>query len=182
MSGIEIALARGESVRILTLTSSPQSRDPRRAFRAFVKRARRRYGVFEYCLVQEKTQSGLIHYHLLYRGRYMGHRWVSETWRELNGAPVVYIQRFRGGKSRLAGYLVKYLGKELGGYRSWWSWGWVFRGFVKVWKYLVKVYKEKALVVWKAKLKAIALGLDLVPPPTWKLVFQIALPSPNLPL
>ena len=167
MSGIELACCQGIQLRILCLTSSPASTDPKRAFQAFVKRVRRRYGAFEYIVAKELTESGLEHYHIIYKGAYMSQKWLSATWNELNSAKIVYIQKFRGSKRRLGAYLVKYLRKELIGSRSWWSWGWVFRGFVRFWKYLVKTYRDNALKIWRAILRAHALCYAVELPSVW---------------
>ena len=167
MSGIELAHCQGIQLRILCLTSSPASTDPKRAFQLFVKRVRRRYGVFEYIVARELTESGLVHFHIIYKGVYIPQKWLSKVWNELNNAKIVYIQKFRGSKRRLGAYLVKYLRKELVGSRSWWSWGWVFRGFVRFWKYLVKTYRANALKIWRVFLRAHALCYAVELPSVW---------------
>ena len=148
MSGIEMACYQGVQLRVLCLTSSPQSGDIVSAFRKFVKRVRRKYGRFEYIVARELTQSGLVHLHIVYKGAYMSQTWLSRVWDELNNAKIVYVCKFRGGKRRLGAYLCKYLCKQLAGSRSWWSWSWVFKGFVRVWRYIVSRYRQRAVNAW----------------------------------
>jgi len=154
MSGLEVACALNEQVRFLTLTSSPESpSDIHKSFSKFVKRVRRKYGKFEYIAVKEKTKSGLIHLHILYRGSYMDQEWISKTWEEIHKAPVVWIEHVdlkRMKKSKIAAYLVKYLAKDPLG-RYWCSWNWVFKGFVKFWKSVIQHYgySQKTLVLWR---------------------------------
>lgn len=72
MSGIELALIKQETLRILCLTSSPQStRDIHKSFRALVLRLRRRYRKFEYIAVKEVTASGLKHLHIIFKSEYI---------------------------------------------------------------------------------------------------------------
>jgi hypothetical protein len=134
MSGLEFAAARGEKVRFLTLTSAPTStKDIHHSFRTFVKRVRRK-GKFEYLAVKEYTESGLAHLHILYRGIYLDQAWISETWKQIHGAKITYIEEVKGNLVQVANYLAKYI--ISGGERFWWSWNWVYRGFVKDWNYI----------------------------------------------
>ena len=147
MSGLEI----GGHVRVLHLTSSPESPlDIHRSFRAFVMRVRRRYGRFEYIGLKAMTKSGLLHLHLLYKGAFMPQVWISRTWKELHKAPIVHIESLRGAKKRLGGYLVKHLTGEDGRLnRFWWSWGWVYPGFVKDWNLICQRRGPSRLAYWK---------------------------------
>jgi len=150
MSGIEFHRVRGHSLKFLTLTSAPASSPDRihRAFSCLVKRIRRIFGSFEYICTRELTKSGLVHLHLIFSGAWIHQHWVSRIWNELHGAPIVFIEKVRGGSSRLGRYLVKYLGKEHDSNgRFWWSWGWVYRGFVKDWNFIKSRY-SKPLEFW----------------------------------
>lgn len=136
MSGLEFAAARGERVRFLTLTSMPSSTKAiHDSFRSFVKRVRRK-GKFEYLAVKEFTKSGLAHLHILYRGIYLNQAWISETWQQIHGAKIIYIEDVRGDLKQVANYLAKYIISE--GERFWWSWNWVYRGFVRDWNDIKK--------------------------------------------
>lgn len=167
MSGLELAKEMGESIRFMTLTSSPDSTDINHGFRCLVKRIRRKYGKFEYIAAREYTQSGLIHIHLLYRGSYIPQRWLSNAWKRLNNARIVDIRLIdmqRRKKSQIGAYMVKYLTKQMVGKRSWWSWGWVFRGFVKIWKGICYFYRSHAIKVWHTYLKCLSNGLIAIAP------------------
>lgn len=149
MSGIEFGLVRGDVVRVLTLTSAPGSPDIHGSWGKFVKRVRRRLDSFEYLSVVEHGKGGLKHIHILFKGGFLSQSWVSRVWGEIHKAPIVYIQRFRGGKKRLGAYLSKYLGKEMSGAnRFWTSWRWVYFGFVGDWNWLVRKHKRHAVERW----------------------------------
>ena len=146
-----MARIHGERLRVLGLTSSPVSDASllHHHFSALVMRIRRKYGCFEYIGVREFTKSGLLHSHLIYRGVFIPQRWLSRVWEELHGAFRVYVQEMRGSRRKIGAYLVKYLGKEADSGRYWWSWGWVYRGFVRDWKLLVRKFKSSAVAVWR---------------------------------
>jgi len=152
MSGIESAKSRFETLRFMSLTSSPDSPDDfHKSFRKLVKRCRRAFKKFEYVGVREYTKTGLVHAHLIYRGTYIPQEWLSKVWNELHNAPIVFIQKVNYAGYRLGAYLIKYLGKT--STRYWWSWGWVYPGFVKDWKLMLKTYPfQEAVERWKVHL------------------------------
>lgn len=144
MSGLE----RGGDFRVMMLTStSPVAGPVQAAWRALKERLRRRGVLHDYIRVPEYTESGLVHLHVIYRGSYLSQWVLSQQWYALTqsqdcGAKVVYIQRVYG-KRGIAHYLAKYMGKGdeyLAGNMSW-SWGWVWQGFVRDWKYLVHAWR-----------------------------------------
>ena len=136
VSGLRL---RGE-YRLLTLTTSPAAEVAGKqivaSWRALVQRMRRRGMLQEYFKVIEYTKKGLPHIHMVFRGNYVAREWVSLVWAELHLSPVIDIRAVRrardGSYNRVAGYLAKYLGKDLGSRYSC-SWGWVWRGFAKDW-------------------------------------------------
>jgi len=150
MSGIEIAWGNREEVRFLSLTSSLDSpADLHGSFSAFVKRARREFGKFEYVAVRENTRSGLAHLHILFRGCYMPFDWVKTNWSDIHKAKIVYLEKVYGKKRSVACYLAKYLGKSsLNRYRFWCSSKWCFRGFVGFWHRVVHQYQDRAVSKW----------------------------------
>lgn len=132
---VRSGLERSGNVRFLTLTSSPQApTDFQRSFRKLIMRLRRRGLVQDYIRVPEKTSLGQRHDHILFRGSYIEQAYLSHLWREIHNSPVVDIRRV-GGRHRLACYLANYLVKSPAGRYSY-SWGWVWKGFVKSWKFL----------------------------------------------
>ena len=141
LSGLSRAKARGEELRILTLTSA--SRDPHHGhdrskiahnFQVLRKRILRSLGVkVEYFRLRTDEGPGGV-LHVIYKGGFIPQRWLSRNWKQIHGAPVVWIQKLRGSPRRLANYLVSnYLVGHHGFTRQSWSWGWVFRGFVRTW-------------------------------------------------
>jgi len=158
LSGIEMAKRSNDYLRVLTLTSSLDSGDFHGDFEVLKKRIRRKFGRFEYVAVKEHTKEGLVHLHLVYRGRFMSQKWLSETWEEVHGAKIVWIARLYTWK--LAKHLARYFVKEGVG-RFWMSWGWVYRGFVRDWKRLVSEKGFKALAYWHSWLRNRTLGKPL---------------------
>lgn len=127
ISGIE----RGGQLRFLTLTSAPDSPvEIQHSWRRLYARFRRRGWMSGYIKVTERTHSGLLHLHVLYRGEYIPQPLISKWWAEIHGAPIVDIRR-AFGRTGAASYLAKYMSKT--GARYSWSWGWVYRGFAGVW-------------------------------------------------
>ncbi|MBA7712819.1 hypothetical protein ES703_121809 [subsurface metagenome] len=133
MSGLE----KGGQLRLLTLTSaSPADNDNfQKDFRKLRMRLLRRGLLLDYIRCREMTKSGRRHEHILFRGSYIEQVYLSHLWKEIHGAPVVWIQSVRG-KGRLASYLAKYASKGNEA-RTAYSWGWVWRGFARSW-FLVK--------------------------------------------
>lgn len=141
MSGIE----RGGQLRFLTLTSTPDSPpDIQRSWRKLHMRLRRRGLVQGYIRVTETTESGLLHLHILFRGSYISQRWISATWKEIHGAPIVDIRPFRlsTNPKKTANYMAKYMSKDSASRYSW-SWGWVWRGFCRHWLILKRRVRQQ---------------------------------------
>ena len=140
LSGIRRAKTLGKPLRFMTLTSSPKSSwaEINAHFGVLVKRIRRRFGEFEY--FKEKTREGHGVLHIVYRGAFIPQRWLSRNWHDIHGAQIVDIRKLRGSAKALARYLISaYLaGQHF--LRMSWSWGWVFRGFVRFWKRFVRTY------------------------------------------
>jgi hypothetical protein len=154
LSGVEFHRRRGHRLRFMTLTSGPDSpEDLHHSFRVLVKRIRRKFEVFEYVSVREWNERGdLTHIHLIYWGRYIPFKWLKAVWEEVHKAKSVYIQdASRWKKKRLASYLVKYLVKAPFG-RFFYSWRWLWRGFVQDWRALQWKYGPQALGIWHMKL------------------------------
>lgn len=140
MSGLE----KGGHLRLVTLTSAPGSPpDMQRSWRKLVMRLRRRGVLQDYIKVPEMTREGRLHYHILYRGVGIRQEVLSRLWLEIHGAPVVDIRPVRGRRGdrfRVGCYLAKYMaGATVLRYS--WSWGWVFRGFVRHWEELKRSYR-----------------------------------------
>jgi len=142
LSGLTRARKRGDGLRILTLTSSPASpgapgdrHSLTSNFQVLRKRILKKFGlkIDYFRLRTNEGPDGVLH--VIYKGGYIPQSWLSRMWEELHKAPIVYIQRLRGPSRRIANYLISnYMSSHHGFTRLSWSWGWVFRGFVKTWK------------------------------------------------
>lgn len=119
-------------VRFLTLTSGLESPNLSDSWRKLYMQLKRRNVLAEYVKVNEFTQSGLLHSHILFRGRYIDQKLISRMWSTIHNAEVVDIRLVKGKAARVAGYVAKYMGKDATGRMSY-SWGWVWRGFCKSW-------------------------------------------------
>jgi len=143
MSGIEMSRSRDERIRFITLKktgiSNLEQSSIKKAFRALVKRIRRKFKRFEYIKVIEAYKKGGYHIHILFKGFFIPLFWLKDVWFQLYSGDVNIrsFQRWKG--KRIAGYLVKYFGKDPYSRYSW-SWDWVFKGFVGVWKKLLWRY------------------------------------------
>lgn len=130
-------LERGGSLRLITLTSSDNAPgDIQRSFRKCIMRLKRRQLLKDYIKVIEVKDDGRQHIHLCYRGEYIEQAALSAMWQEIHHSPIVDIRRVKAGrqsKRGVAGYLAKYMAKEMVKRYSW-SWHWVYPGFVKTWR------------------------------------------------
>lgn len=113
--------AAGAPTHFLTLTCNPalwpSPADAARAMqdaRAELVRRIRRLGPrfpFEYFSVWEATRAGWPHLHILARTEFIDQAWLSDTWAELTGAPIVDIRKVEH-PDEAASYVAKYVGKD----------------------------------------------------------------------
>lgn len=149
LSGFEIAKQLKDRVRVIELGTDQkdQDHDIHRDFTVLVKRIRREFGRFEYMAVKELSpKNKLLHLHIVYRGSYIPQKWLSDQWAELHNAPVVWIAELYSWK--YAKHVARYFIKEGVG-RFWGSWGWVYRGFCRDWRKMIKRYGQRAISFWK---------------------------------
>ena len=145
MSGLE----RGGCFRVMMLSSGVTEKAViQRAWRSLVTWGKRRGLLVDYIRVPELTDSGYIHLHVVYRGKFIDRLVLMREWYRLLGGgeympgqKYVYLQGLHSKKG-IAHYLAKYMakGNEVAGNYSW-SWGWVWRGFVGDWHRLVKAWR-----------------------------------------
>jgi len=155
MSGLTRAMHMGNRVRFLTLTSAVGS-DPARLskdFQVLRKRIEHAFGVLlEYCKINTSEGNGVIH--ALFVGAFIPQEWISKAWSEIHGGSmVVDIREVRLRKKSDVKSMGRYLVSQYLARQSYErmsnSWGWVFRGFVGVWRGLVSRHGVKlALVIW----------------------------------
>jgi hypothetical protein len=156
LSGIKRCRYLGRDVFFLTLTSSEErgyeylNRDSV----VLIKRCRKFFGQFDYCMIKTHEGNGVIH--MLFHSQSCQslrldalHSFFSVNWAEVHRAKVVWITKTYGDK-RLAGYLTQYLASQEGETRMSWSWGWVHRGFVHDWDEVKRDSTDikEAIKVW----------------------------------
>jgi len=140
LSGLTRAKVLGKKVRFMTLTSSPSSSfgELNEHFQVLRKRIKRTFGVkIDY--IKFKTNEGYGVLHIIFVGAFIPQQWLSRNWEEIHGAKIVDIREVRGEK-RLARYLISNYLVTQTFVRMSWSWGWVFRGFVSMWKCFVRKF------------------------------------------
>jgi len=133
ISGLE----KGGPIRLITLTSSDTAANPiQQDFRRLIMRLRRRKLLEDYIKVVEVAEDGREHIHMAFRGSYIEQAFLSYLWQQIRASPIVDIRAVKPhqrDKRRVSNYLAKYMSKAA--YRRYsWSWGWVYKGFVAVWK------------------------------------------------
>ena len=129
---------------------------------------------FEYLKVEtDEGVAGVLH--ILYFGDFIPQKWLSDVWKEITGS--AYIVDIRACKDpvkspkRLARYCVaQYVSGQTAFVRFSWSWGWVGKGFVKVWKVLLKEVGynvKRAISLWERLLNgdSFTIGFILFKPP-----------------
>jgi hypothetical protein len=137
----------------MTLTSSPESkgRSLNADFRALKMRVfRKLHFKMKYWKIRTNEGNGVLH--IVFRGRYIPQRWLSEQWADIHKSPIVDIRSLHETKKGLAGivfYLVgNYLSKQSFERMSW-GYSWVFPAFVRSWKSLLETYGfKRGLELW----------------------------------
>jgi len=140
LSGLTRAKTLGKKLRFMSLTSSPSSSfDELNAhFQVLRKRVKRKFGAkIDY--IKFKTNEGYGVLHIIFVGAFIPQRWLSRNWAEIHGAKIVDVREVRGEK-RLTRYLISNYLVSQTFVRMSWSWGWVFRGFVNLWKWFVRKF------------------------------------------
>lgn len=153
MSGLTVGKSRRERLRFMTLTSSPESlgRKLNADFRALKMRIYRKFHFkMKYWKIRTNEGNGVLH--IIFRGKYVPQKWLSEQWAEIHKSLIVDIRSLYETKRGLRGiafYLIgNYLTKQSFERMSW-GYSWVFPAFVGCWKRLIEKYGFKqALFLW----------------------------------
>ena len=126
---------------------------------------------FEYFKVETSEGNGV--FHILYFGDYLPQKWISDQWLDIHKSPIVDIRATKRGVNnsrKLTRYiLTQYVSDQDLLVRCSWSYGWVFKGFVHIWRHLIKAlgYKE-GLKKWNLLLERKWLWFEGLPPPDVK--------------
>jgi len=153
MSGLTVGKSRRERLRFMTLTSSIESkrRNLNADFRTLKMRILRKFHFkMKYWKIRTNEGNGVLH--IVYRGKYIPQKWLSEQWADIHKSPIVDIRSLRETGKGLTGivfYLVgSYLSKQSFERMSW-GYSWVFPAFVRSWKNLLEKYGfKRGLVLW----------------------------------
>lgn len=129
-------------------------------------RIKRHYGLFEYIRIRTNEGNGVLH--IVYAGTYIPQTWLSRNWKEIHNSPIVDVRSASRTKG-LGRYVVaQYLSDQRCSFiRYSWSWGFVYRGFVKNWKLICRNHKNP-IQIWNLHLSGKIIKLDgkyLKPPP-----------------
>ena len=124
MSGLTVGKSRRERLRFMTLTSSPESvgRNLNADFRALKMRILRKCGFkMKYWKIRTNEGNGVLH--IIFRGKYIPQKWLSEQWADIHKSPIVDIRSLHETRKGLTGivfYLVgNYLAKQSFERMSW---------------------------------------------------------------
>jgi len=124
MSGLTVGRSRRERLRFMTLTSSPESvgRNLNDDFRALKMRILRKYGFkMKYWKIRTNEGNGVLH--IIFRGKYIPQKWLSEQWADIHKSPIVDIRSLhetRKGLTEIVFFLVgNYLARQSFERMSW---------------------------------------------------------------
>lgn len=153
MSGLTVGRSRRERLRFMTLTSSPESqgRDLNADFRALKMRIQRKYRFkMKYWKIRTNEGNGVLH--IVFRGKFVPQKWLSQAWAEIHKSPIVDIRSLYETAKGLKGiclYLIgNYLSKQSFERMSW-GYSWVFPAFVAAWRRLIEKYGfKRGLELW----------------------------------
>lgn len=134
LSGLTRARSRGDRMRFMTLTTAVGGSFERlrRDFQTLRKRIEHEFRFLaQYWSVRTDEGNGVLH--IVFKGGFIPHAWLSKAWESIHGAKIVDIREIKGSSKRVASYLISnYLCKQSFERMSW-SWNWVFRGFCGLW-------------------------------------------------
>jgi len=155
LSGLHHHISQGHTIRVLTLTSVPDTdwRDLNKNFQILRKRIEHKWGKMEYWRLRSYEGPGAGVLHILYSGPWIPQKWLSWHWEDITDASIVYIQQLKGrrGSKRIASYMISHYMMHHDIFRQSWSWGWVFRGFVGYWSRvkLATPCLGAAIILWR---------------------------------
>lgn len=108
----------------------------------------------EYFKVETNEGNGVLH--IVYRGSYLPHAWISSMWSEIHNSPIVNIKLLDYNDMKKTSFYIvsQYMSTQSSSYvRSSQSWNWVFRGFKSIWYLLKRDYRHECFSLWDDILK-----------------------------
>ncbi len=114
MSGLTVGKSRRERLRFMTLTSSLLSlgRNLNADFRALKMRILRKYHFkMKYWKIRTNEGNGVLH--IVFRGKYIPQKWLSDQWIEIHESPIVDIRSLYETRKGLQGVVYYLIGSYL---------------------------------------------------------------------
>lgn len=152
-SGLQVAENQKKIIRFMTLTTSKNgnSRHLNKHFEILKKRIERKYDFKfnQYFKVQTSEGNGVLH--IVFCGKYIPQKWLSNQWKEIHNSPIIDIRVIKGESKRIARYLVgNYLCSQPI-VRMSYGWKWVHKGFATSWCGIKKVQGFKHYEIVEGK-------------------------------
>jgi hypothetical protein len=157
MSGLTVGKSRRERLRFATLTTSDEAKQLgfdkklNGHFRILKMRILRKYHFkMKYWKIRTNEGNGVLH--IIFRGKHVPQKWLSEQWADIHMSPIVDIrslyETLRGLKG-ICFYLIGNYLSEQSFERMSWDYSWVFPAFVGCWRRLIEKYGfKRGLELW----------------------------------
>jgi len=148
LSGLLRASFAHQRCSFLTLTSGVGFDVSRLAdcFQALRKRVEHKFGfLMQYLMVRTSEGNGVLHV-IFVAPEFLPKRWISASWLDITHgvSRIIRIFEVRLGRKadckRMARYMTQYVAGQVSFERFSYSWSWIFKGAVRVWRSLVSVH------------------------------------------
>lgn len=113
------------------------------------KRWLRAFGRFEYVKVRTTEGNGVLHVVLRFAKR-IPHSWLSQSWKDIHGAVVVWVTRLYGSSKAAARYLATQYCSGQAFQRLSMSYGWLGRKAIWNWKHICWVHRGNFTAILEA--------------------------------
>jgi len=115
-------------------------------FQALRKRVEHKFGfLMQYLMVRTSEGNGVLHV-IFVAPEFLPKRWISASWLDITHgvSRIIRIFEVRLGRKadckRMARYMTQYVAGQVSFERFSYSWSWIFKGAVRVWRSLVSVH------------------------------------------
>lgn len=118
------------------------NRDLNDSFEVLKKRLIRKYGQFTYCKIKTNEGNGVLH--IAIAGLpYISQRWLSNQWKEIHGAPVVWISEINNAWSTASYMVTHYMESQKCTYTRYSSSSdWLQRGYAQVYMFIKNRFRR----------------------------------------
>jgi len=115
-------------------------------FQALRKRVEHAFGfLMQYLMVRTSEGNGVLHV-IFVAPEFLPKRWISAAWLDITHgvSRIIRIFEVRLGRKadckRMARYMTQYVAGQVSFERFSYSWSWIFKGAVRVWRSLISVH------------------------------------------